>query len=347
MKSYRKTISLSLFPLIFLTAILSGCFNASQNATFSKDTSATAASVVPKQEENPESFEEKEFSTDFPQYSGEAFAPVNNNVPLFTEDDINSVNDILFSELDDLGRCGPAIGLIGPETIPEMEREPIGDVKPSGWHTIRYDDRIEDRYLYNRCHLIGYQLSGANAEPRNLITGTRYLNINGMLPFESTILSYIMLTGKHVLYRVTPVFEDDNLIASGVLLEAYSVEDEGSGIQFCEYVFNVQPGVIIDYKTGDSYEDETYIIIPEEPEIIPLLPNTSETDSAVPDRAIPIEENEDPAEITYVLNTNTMRFHDPSCPSVEDMKEKNKAFTTDTREELIEKGYIPCGRCNP
>ena len=274
---------------------------------------------------------------DVPLYDGEPYVLLNEDVPLFTEEEIKTITGITYSELDKLGRCGPAYGQIGKETIPQEQRGPIGDVRPSGWQTVRYDDLIEDRYLYNRCHLIGYQLAGANAEVRNLITGTRYLNTAGMLPIENQIYEYVTGTGNHVLYRVTPIFEEDNLVASGVVIEAYSVEDKGKGIKLCRYLFNVQPGVIIDYKTGDSQREETYqleLTVPENETIgIPVT------------RQMPADEI--PDDITYVLNINTMRFHDPSCPSVEDMKEKNRRNSSETRDVLIAQGYKPCARCTP
>lgn len=157
-----------------------------------------------------------------------------------------------FSELDKLGRCGKAEASIGPDLLPKEKRESIGMVKPSGWHTVRYDELIKDHYLYNRCHLIAFSLSGENANEKNLITGTRYFNTEGMLPFEMKVLNYVRNTGNHVLYRVTPNFIDDNLVASGVYMEAESVEDNGKGLKFSVYVNNIQPGIEIDYKTGES-----------------------------------------------------------------------------------------------
>lgn len=277
-----------------------------------------------------------------PLYTGEPFVQLNEDVPLFTEEEKQSIKGIVYSELDKLGRCGPAYGLIGPDTLPDVQRGPIGDVKPSGWQTVRYDNLIEDRYLYNRCHLIAYQLAGANAEERNLITGTRYLNVTGMLPIENQVWEYVKGTGNHVLYRVTPIFEEDNLVASGVVIEAYSVEDKGKGIQLCRYLFNVQPGIVIDYTNGDSYEDAVFSLDPieSEDEIIEF-----NSDTKAVTRQMPVTENTD--EITYVLNINTMRFHKPSCQSVTDMKEKNRRYSYETREELIEEGYIPCGSCKP
>jgi len=180
---------------------------------------------------------------------------INDNVPFFTDDEITAESYEQYGALDGLGRCTVAIACIGIEIMPTEERGSIGSVKPSGWQTVKYDF-ISGNYLYNRCHLIGYQLSGENANKQNLITGTRYLNIDGMLPFEDMVADYVKETQNHVMYRVTPIFEGDNLVASGVLIEAYSVEDKGEGITFNIYAYNCQPGVIIDYATGDSHPKE-------------------------------------------------------------------------------------------
>ena len=195
---------------------------------------------------------------ELPPYSGSPWIEVNGNVPSFTEEEraLASDTDIVgifesYSELDSLGRCGPAFACIGLDLMPTEERGNIGNVRPTGWQTVKYDC-VEGKYLYNRCHLIGYQLCGVNANKKNLITGTRYLNVEGMLPFENEIADYVLFTENHVLYRVTPVFEGDNLLASGVLLEAESVEDEGKEISFCVFCYNVQPGISLDYKTGES-----------------------------------------------------------------------------------------------
>ena len=185
-------------------------------------------------------------------YNESPFVEVNGNVPYFGEDEYTTESFEIYSELDSLGRCGVAYANIGKDLMPVEERGEIGMVKPSGWHTVKYPEVIEDLFLYNRCHLIGYQLSGENANVQNLITGTRYLNVEGMLPFENKVASYVRETGNHVLYRVTPVFEKDNLVAEGVLMEAYSVEDEGKGVELCVFVYNVQPGIEIDYATGES-----------------------------------------------------------------------------------------------
>ena len=186
-----------------------------------------------------------------PEYFGDPYVVINNNVPYFTKDDFIETSYEYYSELDDLGRCGEAIANIGQDLMPTEKRGSIGSVKPTGWHTIKYDI-VDGKYLYNRCHLIGYQLTGENANTKNLITGTRYLNIEGMLPFENMVADYIKETNNHVLYRVTPIFEENNLVASGVLIEAQSVEDNGKGIMFNVYCYNVQPGIIIDYSDGSS-----------------------------------------------------------------------------------------------
>ena len=192
-------------------------------------------------------------------YSGSPYIVINNNLPYFTEADKNCTEAFeSYSELDSLGRCGVAYANICQELMPTEERGEIGNVKPSGWHTVNYHEYVEGNYLYNRCHLIGYQLSGENANEKNLITGTRYLNVQGMLPFENEVAEYVENTGNHVLYRVTPIFEGDNLVASGVLMEAYSVEDQGAGVMFNVYCYNVQPGISIDYATGDSQLEQTH-----------------------------------------------------------------------------------------
>lgn len=188
----------------------------------------------------------------FPSYEGKSYTVINENRPFFEipKGEISSSEN--YSEIDSLGRCGVAFAVLSKETMPTEKRGKIGMIKPSGWHTIKYPDVIEDQYLFNRCHLIAWCLSGENANEKNLITGTRYMNTKGMLPFEERVAKYLDHSNNHVLYRVTPVFEENNLVASGVLMEAYSYEDQGKGICFCIYCYNVQPGIEIDYKTGES-----------------------------------------------------------------------------------------------
>lgn len=199
-----------------------------------------------------ESYSQPTYSLqEIPTFNMEPFITINNNVPEFSDKDYNIEAMEIYSELDALGRCGIAFARVGIETMPTEERGSIGMIKPSGWHTVKYEN-INGKYLYNRCHLIGFQLTGENANPRNLITCTRYMNTTGMLDFENKVAQYVKETKNHVLYRVTPYFKENNLLASGVQIEAKSVEDDGKGIQFNVYVYNVQDGITIDYKTGES-----------------------------------------------------------------------------------------------
>lgn len=191
--------------------------------------------------------------SDIPEFTDEPFVEINNNKPFFTDSDLTTTSYEQYAELDNLGRCGCCEACIGKDIMPTEERGPIGMVKPSGWQLVKYDF-IDGKYLYNRCHLIGFQLAGENANEKNLITGTRYLNVTGMLPFENEVADYVESTRNHVMYRVTPIFENDNLLANGVLMEAYSVEDSGEGVCFNVYCYNAQPNVEIDYKTGNNKE---------------------------------------------------------------------------------------------
>lgn len=191
-------------------------------------------------------------SDSIPKYNGHAYIEINNNRPFFEKEEISTEAFEIYSDLDAYGRCGTAYANVCQELMPTEERGEIGMIRPSGWHTVKYPEVIEDLYLYNRCHLLGYQLTGENANEKNLITGTRYMNVEGMLPFENEVAVYVRETDNHVLYRVTPVFTGNNLVADGVLMEAYSVEDSGEGVELCVFVYNVQPGIEIDYKTGES-----------------------------------------------------------------------------------------------
>lgn len=283
---------------------------------------------------------------EIPAYSGTPYTEVNGNKPYFTEADLTTQSFETYSELDSLGRCGVAYANVGQDLMPTEPRGEIGAVKPTGWHLVKYDN-VDGKYLYNRCHLIAYMLAAENANPQNLITGTRYLNTQGMLPFETKVSDYVKATGNHVLYRVTPIFDGDNLLADGVLMEAYSVEDAGAGICFCVFVYNVQPGIGIDYATGDNWaEDNAASQEAAAPIVIETPTQQPQTDTTVqitPEPSVPQESQE----TTYVLNTNTMKFHYPSCSSVDQMKEKNKEIYTGNREDIINMGYMPCKRCNP
>ena len=189
---------------------------------------------------------------DIPEFDGKTpYVIINNNEPNFPEEDFNSNSFEKYSELDSLGRCGAAYANVSKDTMPTEARGEISKVKPTGWHTVKYDC-VEGKYLYNRCHLIGYQLTAENANKQNLITGTRYLNVDGMLPFENQVAEYVKQENGHVLYRVTPIFEGNNLVANGVQMEAASVEDKGEKVKFNVYAYNVQPNIKIDYSTGNS-----------------------------------------------------------------------------------------------
>ena len=276
-----------------------------------------------------------------PAYSGRAYADINGDVPFFTQEEMTAEPFHEYWPLDDLGRCTGAYACVGPETLPTQKRGDISSVRPTGWNTNRYSD-IDGEMLFNRCHMIGHMLTGQDANERNLITGTRYMNVEGMLPFEESVVMYVEGTGHHVMYRVRPFFEGDNLVCTGVLMEARSVEDPL--VQFCAFCYNVQPGFEIDYATGDNRRadeggDEVQRIIAD--------PDTGEEagsrQSGSGDTAASSEEEQ----YTYILNTNTHKFHMPYCDSVQDIKDKNKQKTTMKREELIEQGYSPCKRCNP
>lgn len=318
------------------------------------------------------------------------------DVPEYSDLDVLSVSDypdfyiwlaenntpfLFLSPLDDLGRTGTAIACIGPETLATEPRREIGDIQPSGWHTVRYDDIITDHYLYNRAHLLGYQLTGINDVKENLITGTCYMNAGGMLVFEETVADYINQTGNHVLYRVSPIYrEEADLVAYAVQMEAWSIEDDGEGVCFNVLVYNRQPGIIIDYASGDSEVDPHYSI-----EELQALDGDTEQEESGP-RAIPtpeptptpsptpkptptptLEPTPTPtpkptptptpkptptaapvrSSTNYVANKNTKKFHYTWCSSVSQIKASNRWDFTGDRSDLIAMGYVPCKKCNP
>ena len=263
---------------------------------------------------DPEKVTVPEIALDtIPAYSGEAFA-VLGDAPLFTEEDYTTESFELYGELDALNRCTYTMACVGRDQMPTEERENISQVKPTGWQTTKYDF-VDGRLLYNRCHLIGFQLTGENANEENLITGTRYLNVQGMQPFENMMADYIKETGNHVLYRVIPVFEGDNMLASGVTMEGWSVEDNGEGICFYVYAYNVQPGVEIDYSTGESWLSEPVAATGEEKEI-------------------------------FVVNTSSGKFHQESCPQWESIKSENRQTFETTRSQMLAWNFKPAGCCN-
>ena len=374
----RKTAAIALCELLAIVTIFTGCASTdlsgtegaghvavaevagedSSGALGSKD---TADAGKPQDElVNNNSY----VSLDaIPAYDGKAYVAVNNNEPFFTDSDMTTTAFENYSDLDSLGRCGVAYANICKEIMPTEKRGKIGMIKPSGWHTVKYDV-IKDRYLYNRCHLIGYQLAGENANPKNLITGTRYLNVEGMLPFENLVADYVNNTGNHVLYRVTPMFSGSNLVANGVLIEAKSVEDNGGGILFNVYCYNVQPGVGINYENGDSWLDGT---VPQEQSAQTGAAQNGGSQSSDGSQAgasagdtgssgsitgsAASGSDTSPAEnsVSDSSNSKTMvhitatgkKYHRAGCRTLK------KSDTEVTLDEAKSMGLSPCGICNP
>lgn len=325
----------SIFYLLFILLICCSCNKKTVQVAPTTETVNTTEQTITEQKttaeqtiastETPETTETAEATVDKPVmsatgYSGAPACTINDGIPYFTEDEFTTTSFERYSDLDELGRCGVAYACIGMDIMPTEKRGEIGMIKPSGWHTSKYDKSvISDLYLYNRCHLIAYMLAGENANEKNLITGTRYLNVEGMLPVENLVHAYIMKEpSHHVLYRVTPIYNGNNLVAEGVLMEGASVEDDQ--LRFCVFCYNVQPGIVIDYATGDNRLAED---------------GPTETNT------------EAKQETTYVLNTNSKKIHLPSCDSVKEMKPGNKKETTKSIKELEAEGYTRCGKCNP
>ena len=336
--------------------------------------------------------------SELPAYSDSPYYVLNDNVPYFSEADFTTESFESYGDLDSLGRCTTAYACLGLDTMPTEERGRIGMIKPSGWQTPQSKfDFIDGKYVYNRCHELAYSLSGENANPQNLMTGTRYFNVDGMEPYELSILGYVQKTGNHVLYRATPIFVGNELEARGILLEAESIEDGGRGIQFNAFIYNVQPGVVIDYATGavaagDSQADRALaiqnyastVLYDEYGNVSQMHSHGGKSKSAAAgsragaadaskgkgvsasagtataaanaaggtgqasaESGAAVGSAEDGKEITYVVNSNTGKFHRPGCSSVSQMKQKNRLDTTESRDQLIAEGYSPCKRCNP
>lgn len=327
----RRTYGFLTGLLLILSVCLTSCGNQGQTDS-GKDSNTQSGTKVAEEDHSAEEkgSDSESYVTvdDVPAYSGEPYVEVNDNQPEFTEEELTTVSYEDYSELDELGRCQSAEACIGQELMPTEARESISSVKPTGWKNKSYDT-VDGGYVYNRCHLIGFQLTGENANEENLITGTRYMNVEGMLPFEDEVAAYIKETDNHVMYRVTPVFEGDDLVASGVQMQAESVEDDGVGISFNVYVYNVQPYVVIDYKTGENWEGD---------EIAEPEGKWADGTEAEPS---------DTKEQMYILNKNTKKFHKPECSGAKKIKAKNKGEYTGSRQTLIDEGYEPCGNCNP
>ena len=350
----RRTYGFLTGLLLILSVCLTSCGNQGQTDS-GKDSNTQSGTKVAAEDHSAEEkgSDSESYVTvdDVPAYSGEPYVEVNDNQPEFTEEELTTVSYEDYSELDELGRCQTAEACIGQDLMPTEARESISSVKPTGWRNKSYDT-VDGGYVYNRCHLIGFQLTGENANEENLITGTRYMNVEGMLPFEDEVAAYIEETDNHVMYRVTPVFEGDDLVASGVQMQAESVEDDGVGISFNVYVYNVQPYVVIDYKTGENWEGDEIA----EPEGkwadgTEADPSDSKSDSKINAKtdsaATSQAEAKDTKEQTYILNKNTKKFHKPECSGAKKIKAKNKGEYTGSRQTLIDEGYEPCGNCNP
>ncbi len=306
----KKHILIILNIIISICIIFTGCTQTEyEETTVYSDTSETSAVIS---ENAP-----KANLKSIPEFSEHPYVIINDNQPDFNKSDYSTVSSETYGELDSLGRCTAAFACIGTDLMPTEERGSIGKVKPTGWQTVKYKN-VDGNYLYNRCHLIGYQLTAENANIKNLITGTRYLNVEGMLPFEDAVADYIKETDNHVLYRVTPRFNKNELVARGVQIEAESVEDNGKGISFNVYCYNNQPGITIDYSTGKSKAQKT----------TDNFDDGSETG-------------------TYMVNTKTKKFHRTDCSSVSKIKDENKKKYTGKRSNLINNNYEPCGQCKP
>lgn len=334
----RKIAAIAICELLAIATIFTGCASTNLSGTegaghaagavvAGEDSSGTLGSKdkVDKPQEDLVNNNSYVSLDAIPAYDGKAYVAVNNNEPFFTDSDMTTTAFENYSDLDSLGRCGVAYANICKDIMPTEERGKIGMIKPSGWHTVKYDV-IKDRYLYNRCHLIGYQLAGENANPKNLITGTRYLNVEGMLPFENLVADYVNNTGNHVLYRVTPMFSGSNLVANGVLIEAKSVEDNGGGILFNVYCYNVQPGVGINYENGDSWLDGT------------TGSASSGSDTSATENSAADSSN---SETMVHITATGKKYHRAGCRTLK------KSDTEVTLDEAKSMGLSPCGICNP
>ena len=274
--------------------------------------------------------------SDIPEYSGEDYIILNNNVPNFSDSDLTTTSFEEYSPLDSLGRCGVAYANVGTDIMPTEKRESISSVKPSGWQSVKYDI-VEGKYLYNRSHLIGYQLTAENANARNLITGTRYFNATLMLPYENMVADYIKETNNHVLYRVTPLFQGNNLVATGVQMEAKSVEDNGEGIEFNVFVYNVQPGITIDYATGNNSLSDEEIVETE---------SSNNTTSSTNSTSNPNNTNNTTSNEYTVIrgNSKSKIYHCPGQRDYENMSDSKYLINFNSEQEAINAGYRKASR---
>lgn len=376
MSKRKKLTVLLMAALVLMFAAGCGAVQTEDDGRTAASSAGSAAYEEPEQTEDSSVQADNSGAVDIgsiPPFSGEPSVEVNGNEPGFTDEEIRiakeegvvahgmtrapeqesagqeSTDGVSEAEakgeeelapLDGLGRCGAVTACVGTDTMPEGERESIGMIRPSGWPEKIADakyDFIDGGFLWNRCHLLGWQLTGENAEERNLITGTRYMNVEGMLPYENEVAEYVKRTGNRVLYRATPAFEGDEPVARGVQLEAYSLEDDGEGVSFNVYCYNVQPDIEIDYMTGESRLAEG------------AASEVSGSGNESSGQAAGEGNGQTSEKRTFVLNTNPerKRYHMPDCNSVDQIKDKNKKVVESTPEELEAEGYVPCGNCHP
>lgn len=326
-------IKKTLFPLLLtLCIILTACSNSSTPTTMAAENETSQSETVQQKDNPTTSTEETAQSADgtlsldaIPPFTDKAYVVINNNIPYFTDDELSTTSFEHYSNLDSLDRCGVAFSCVGTDIMPTEDRGAIGQVKPTGWHTVKYDC-VNGNYLYNRCHLIGYQLTAENANEQNLITGTRYLNIDGMLAFENMCADYVKETGNHILYRVTPIFVETELVARGVEMEAYSVEDEGEGICYNVYCYNNQPGVTIDYATGESWLSGEGTQISHEPQL--------KDESATEDATSTSNEN-----VEVRGNSKSKIYHCLGQTDYDNMADSENLVVFQTEQEAINAGY--------
>lgn len=319
---HTKILSL-LLSILLILSILSGC---GVSEVVPEGNTQTGTVQTPTTTPNTNLGSEKELLAS--NYEGEPFMHINDGVPYFTDEEKSQTKVFeKYSDLDKLGRCGVASACLGKELMPTEDRESLSSVTPSGWKNKQYDSKLVDGgWIYNRAHIIGFQLAGEQANEKNLITGTRYFNVDGMLTFENMVADYIKETNNKVLYRVTPIYSGNNLVAEGVLMEGWSIEDNGDGICFNVFVFNVQPGIEINYATGDNW-------LADEKETASGTVTPNPTDDCVKEE--------------YILNTNSKKYHKPSCSGAQSISEKNKKEYIGTKEDLEKQGYDACGICKP
>ena len=337
-KNRKKIISITATVLLVAGIALAGSRIPALTNLLSGN-SVKASMSLSKDSLPAKNLSDKSIRETIPAYSGTPYCEINNGKPKFKKSEIKTKAYERLGDLDSQGRCTEALACLGKEIMPgrDQERGSISEVHPTGWHSVQYKS-VSGGSLYNRCHLIGWQLTGNDAVDRNLITGTRYMNVEGMEPFESEVAEYLRSTGNHVMYRVTPVFKGDEELARGVHMEAMSVEDGSSGISFNIYCYNVQPKIQLNYKTGESKstisgDANGY--------------RTQRNGKTYSTKPIKSTSGKKSTGTKYIVNTNTRKFHKPDCYSVKRMSEANTLKTNESRNKLISEGYDPCGNCHP